>query len=265
MASGSKQTAATRSARAAKARTEPTGAFRRIEPARKLTAELAARISDEITAGRLAPSTRLPTEQEMMVDFGVSRTVVREAIAMLRAEGLVETRQGSGAYVAADMRRRSFRIDPERLQSIGQILDVMELRIAVEVEAAGLAAARRRPDDLTRIVAAHEAFGAAVERGDAAIEEDYQLHRAIGSATGNPYFASFLDFVGRLIIPRRTLLAGDEDEEALRRYLMRVFGEHARLVAAIEAEDVALARRRMAEHLKRGRERYRAAADNAAP
>ncbi len=200
-----------------------------------------------------------------MVDFGVSRTVVREAIAMLRAEGLVETRQGSGAYVAADMRRRSFRIDPERLQSIGQILDVMELRIAVEVEAAGIAAARRTPDDLTRIAAAHEAFGAAVERGDAAIEEDYQLHRAIGSATGNPYFASFLDFVGRLIIPRRTLLAGDEDEEALRRYLMRVFGEHARIVAAIEAEDVAQARRRMAEHLKRGRERYRAAADGNAP
>lgn len=263
MTSGTRQPAAPREKRNAKAGAGDGRAFGRIEPARNLTGELAARISEEITTGRLQPSTRLPTEQEMMADFGVSRTVVREAIAMLRAEGLVETRQGSGAFVAPDMSRRSFRIDPDRLKSIGQILDVMELRIAVEVEAAGLAAARRSAADIQRIAAAHTEFGQAVERGEAAIEEDYQLHRAIGSATGNPYFASFLDFVGRLIIPRRTLLAEDDDAEGLSRYLQRVFAEHGRIVGAIEAEDVPLARRRMAEHLKRGRERYRHAADGA--
>jgi GntR family transcriptional regulator, transcriptional repressor for pyruvate dehydrogenase complex len=265
MAPGAKRPAAPPGRRKPKTRAEAGRTFRRIEPPRNLTGELAARIGEEITTGRLAPSARLPTEQEMMVDFGVSRTVVREAIAMLRAEGLVETRQGSGAFVTPDMRRRPFRIDPDRLQSIGQILDVMELRIAVEVEAAGLAAARRLPADLKRMAEAHAEFGGAVERGEAAVEEDYQLHRAIGLATGNPYFASFLDFVGRLIIPRRTLLVGAERPEDLQDYLARVFAEHGRIVGAIGTGQVAVARRRMAEHLKRGRERYRHAADGGEP
>ena len=118
-------------------------ASRPLRPPRNLTSELARRLGDEIVAGKLAPRTRLPTEHALMETFGVSRTVVREAIAALRAEGLVETRQGSGAFVAADPRRRPFRIDPEGLRSIPQVLDVMELRICVEVEAAGLAAGRR--------------------------------------------------------------------------------------------------------------------------
>ncbi|KAB2875677.1 MAG: FadR family transcriptional regulator, partial [Bauldia sp.] len=118
---------------------------------RNLTSELASRLSEEIVAGKLAPGTRLPTEHELMRSFGVSRTVVREAIAALRSEGLVETRQGSGAFVAADSRRRPFRIDPEGLESVEQVLDVLELRICIEVEAAGLAAERRSTADIATI------------------------------------------------------------------------------------------------------------------
>ena len=80
------------------------------------------------------PGSRLPTEQKLMHAMRVSRTVVREAVAALRAEGLVTTRQGSGAFVAADARRSAFRIDPDGLSSIGDVLNVMELRVAVEVE-----------------------------------------------------------------------------------------------------------------------------------
>jgi DNA-binding FadR family transcriptional regulator len=79
--------------------------LRPLPPARNLTHEVIARIKKEIGAGRLAPGTRLPTEQELMAALGVSRTVVREAVSALRADGLIMTRQGSGAYVAADVSR----------------------------------------------------------------------------------------------------------------------------------------------------------------
>ena len=114
--------------------------MRPLRPARNLSGEVVERIAAEIRSGRLEPGARLPTEQELMAAMGVSRTVVREAVSALRAEGLVTTRQGSGAFVAADASRVPFRIDPEGLSSIGDVLDVMELRLAIEVEAAALAA-----------------------------------------------------------------------------------------------------------------------------
>ena len=80
----------------------------------------------------------------MTASLGVSRTVVREAVAVLRAEGLVETRQGVGAFVVRDVQRRPFRIDPDGLRSIGEVVQVMELRTGVEVEAAGIAAETQR-------------------------------------------------------------------------------------------------------------------------
>ena len=125
-----------------------------LRPPRNLMEEVVARIAGEIRSGRLAPGARLPTEQKLMQAMGVSRTVVREAVAALRAEGLVTTRQGSGAFVSADTSRVPFRIDPDGLISIGDVLDVMELRLAIEVEAAALAAERTTPQALASIDAA---------------------------------------------------------------------------------------------------------------
>ena len=163
--------------------------MRPLRPARNLTEEVVARIAGEIRSGRLAPGARLPTEQELMAAMGVSRTVVREAVAALRAEGLVTTRQGSGAFVAADASRVPFRIDPDGLSSIGDVLDVMELRLAIEVEAAALAAERITPEQLAPIAQALRAIEAAIDRGEGAINEDFAFHRAIADAPGNPQFA----------------------------------------------------------------------------
>src|SRR5262249_56713966 len=110
------------------------------EPQRNRAGEVVQRTADAIGGGWLEPGARLPTEQELMAALGVSRTVVREAVAALRADGLVTTRQGSGAFVAADASRVPFRIDPDGLSSIGDVLEVMELRLATEVEAAPPAA-----------------------------------------------------------------------------------------------------------------------------
>lgn len=241
-----------------------SSAFRPLRPPRNLTSELITRLTDEITAGNLAPGTRLPTEQEMMATFGVSRTVVREAIAVLRAEGLVETRQGSGAFVSVDPRRRPFRIDPEGLQSIDEVLNIMELRIAVESEAAGLAAERRGKADLTRMDRAIAAFRKAIERGETAVDADYDFHAMIGRATGNTYFSQFLGFLGRFIIPRQTIHVDAEDAESRKAYLEGVLEEHLEIRRAIEDGEVLAARKAMRTHLEHGAQRYKRLAEQSA-
>src|SRR6478752_9227548 len=107
-----------------------------------LAERVMAQLGAEIRGGRLAPGARLPTEQELTSTMGVSRTVVREAVAALRADGLVVTRRGSGAYVADNPTASPFRIVAPQLGRIEDVLAVMELRLAVEVEAAALASER---------------------------------------------------------------------------------------------------------------------------
>ena len=122
---------------------------------RKLSRELFEQLADQIKSGRLAPGERLPTEHAMTRAARVSRTVVREAVAALRAEGLVITRQGVGAFVSAEPQRAPFRID---LAKLDDVLNVMELRLGVEVESAGLAAERATRAQVRGIAAALEAI-----------------------------------------------------------------------------------------------------------
>jgi DNA-binding FadR family transcriptional regulator len=218
--------------------------------------ELTDRLANEILTRRVEPGARLPTEQSMMAAFGVSRTVVREAVAALRAEGLVETRQGVGAFVSRDARRRPFRIDPRAAQSIADVLDVMELRIGVEVEAAGLAAERATAATRNRLTRTLSAFDAAIERGESAIEEDFRFHQAIAEAARNPQFSRFLEFLGHFLIPRQSIRVGLQRSADLRVYLERIQGEHRRIYDAIRAGDATAARRAMHRHLMGSRRRY---------
>jgi DNA-binding FadR family transcriptional regulator len=226
-----------------------------LPPAQTRVSELAGRLADEIKT-RLEPGARLPTEQAMMAAFGVSRTVVREAVAVLRAEGLVETRQGVGAFVTRDVQRRPFRIDPADVISIGDVLYVMELRTGVEVEAAGIAAERFTPATLGRIERALVAFDAALRRGETAIEQDFGFHQAIAQATRNPQFGRFLEFLGRFLIPRQSVRAGLQQPQAMKSYLQRIHGEHRRIYDAIKSGDSTAARRAMRAHLMSSRRRY---------
>src|SRR5512134_254388 len=122
----------------------------------KLSRRLFEQLAEQIKSGRLAPGARLPTEEALTRAAGVSRTVVREAVAALRAEGLVITRQGVGAFVSAEPQRAPFRIEPERMKSIADVLNVMELRLGVEIESAGIAAERASRTQVRAIAAALE-------------------------------------------------------------------------------------------------------------
>jgi DNA-binding FadR family transcriptional regulator len=235
-------------------------AIRPLAAPRGLTAELVRRLAADITGGKLAPGSRLPTEQEMIAATGVSRTVVREAVAALRAEGLVVTRQGFGTVVA-DAAGRPFRLDLDDRRSLREVLDVAELRTGVEIEAAGLAAERGSAEALRKVADAFAAIERAIGRGEDAIEQDFAFHRSIAEATGNPQFARFLDFLGRYIIPRQTIRAGSGTADSRRAYLDRIQKEHRDIFLAVRAREVTKARAAMRRHLLNSRKRYRQLAE----
>ncbi len=244
-------------------RPDSESAFRPLAHPANLTGTLAARLREEITSGRLVPGERLPTEQSMMSAFGVSRTVVREAVSAVKAEGLVVTRQGSGAFVAIDDGRRPFRIDPDQLGSIRDVMNVMELRASVEAEAAGLAAQRRTADDITVIENALQSIDEAIAAGDAAIAADAEFHRCVARATGNPYHLEFLKFLGNVTIPRQRVRVGAQSPMEQRAYLDKVQSEHREIWAAIVVEDPEAARDAARRHCMNSRARYQEIAESA--
>ena len=229
--------------------------FRPVAAPRSLAHELIERLTADITSGKLAAGARLPTEQEMIAATGVSRTVVREAVAALRAEGLVVTRQGVGAFVA-DEARRPFRIDPVKLRSLHQVLEVMELRTGIEIEAVGLAAERATAADVRKIGDAYEAIDKAIRRGDSAVDQDFAFHCQIAAATGNPQFMHFLEYLGRFIIPRQTVRMSVGAAAERRTYLETIQAEHRAIVEAVRGHAVQKARAAMRNHLLNSRKRY---------
>jgi DNA-binding FadR family transcriptional regulator len=231
--------------------------IRPLAPARKLSRALFEQLADQIRSGRFTAGERLPTEQALTRAARVSRTVVREAVAALRAEGLVVTRQGVGAFVSAEAQRAPFRIDPERMQSLDNVLNIMELRIGVEIESAGLAAERASRVQLRAMASALQAIERAADAGKSAVDEDLALHRAIAEATGNEEFPRFLQFIGRHLIPRRTVAGLPERMGGRRAYLELIQEEHRRIFEAIRDHDPAAAREAMRRHLTRSLERYR--------
>ncbi|HLY45564.1 MAG TPA: FCD domain-containing protein [Stellaceae bacterium] len=231
--------------------------LRPVAPPRRLSHAIAERIAGEIAKGDLAPGARLPSEQAMGAAMGVSRTVVREAVAALRADGLVVTRQGAGAFVAEGAGRPPFRLAAEGLNTLEAVLDVMELRASVETAAAGLAAARGSAVARRRIRAALARIDAAIRRGENAVDQDFAFHRAIAAATGNPQFSRFLEYLGRFIIPRQSVRLAVHREGGQRAYLERIQDEHGAILVAIEAGAAEAAREAMRVHLANSQERYR--------
>jgi GntR family transcriptional regulator, transcriptional repressor for pyruvate dehydrogenase complex len=235
------------------ARNLPPPTFGPLAAPRGLTEQLVARISADITGGRLAPGSKLPTEKEMMNATGVSRTVVREAVACLRADRLVVVRHGVGAFVA-EHARRPFRIEVDELTSLREALEVMELRAGVEIEAAGLAAERHNATDMKKILRAYSRVEGAVARGEPAVDEDFAFHCSIADATGNAQFKRFLEYLGRFIIPRQSIRKGRIEDQ--RAYLQRIQNEHLEIVEAIRQGEARAARAAMRRHLVDSRKRY---------
>lgn len=213
-------------------------------------------LQEQIAAGGLMPGDRLPTELQLIERFGVSRTVVREAISGLRANGLVEARQGQGVFVVGTRPRIDMNILSGDLAGIASVLELLELRAPLEIEAAGLAAMRRTAAQEIAIHRAFEALTATIRQGGETVKADFELHMAIVEAANNRFYVDVLRYLGEKTIPRSHLKAMPRPYGA--DYMERVHGEHARIVAAIGEQDADLARSEMRQHLIGSQRRYRA-------
>lgn len=159
-----------------------------LEKGRHLPDEIAANINAQIQRGELQPGNRLPTERELCELFGVSRSVVREALSQLKADGIIETKRGSGAYVLERDQRQSFRMQDVAIDERDSLAMVMELILTVEVAATRLAAMRRTPEDLKMIRRALIGMEYEIANDRLGDEQDFAFHQAIVDATHNPHF-----------------------------------------------------------------------------
>jgi GntR family transcriptional regulator, transcriptional repressor for pyruvate dehydrogenase complex len=225
-------------------------------PALNRTQELTQRLAAEILSGRVQPGARLPTEQELSRATGVSRTVVREAVAALRADGLVVTHQGRGAFVPVDVQRRPFRIDPDDVRSAEDVLQILELRTGLEIEASGLAAERRTSGDLMQIEAALRSIEAEIEAGGDAVDADFRFHLAIFRSARNRYFPQFLEFLGSFIIPRQRMNRASGSDTERVQYLRKIQAEHGAIYEAIRLQNIKAARKAARLHLFNALRRY---------
>ncbi|WP_144113368.1 FadR/GntR family transcriptional regulator [Paraburkholderia sp. BCC1886] len=241
-------------------------------PARALSDTVAQQLLEQIDRGAFAETGergsaagtrggtrggKLPTEAVLAQQFGVSRTVIREAISRLKNEGVVEPRQGSGVFIAAHGAIRPLRIDYAEAVGAGSVLHILALRRAIETEVASEAAARRTAVHLKAIDAALTRLDAAVADGEDGVAQDVAFHRAIAMATGNPYFLKTLTFLNQYL-EAGTLVT--RRNEALREDFSRqVREEHAAIVAAIRAGDPAAARDAASTHLNNAAKRLAAA------
>ncbi|TPI67536.1 FadR family transcriptional regulator [Mesorhizobium sp. B3-1-3] len=207
---------------------------------------VAAFLSREIESGELNPGARLPTEQELSKKFGVSRNVVREAIAQLRADGLIEARQGIGAFVLAPEQRAAIRIDREALKDTHNMERLFELRCILEAESAALAAARRNQEHLDSIKAALDRMGGEERWEEGSIDADLLFHREIARATGNSYIHTFISFVCEQI---RHSIHYARMTNPLHDLVEINVGEHVRIYDALVAGDPEAAEAAMRAHI----------------
>lgn len=222
------------------------------EPGGRLADRVYGQLLEFIVEQNLDQGDRMPSENELCRLTAVSRPIVREALMRLQADGLIESRRGSGSYVRQRPPERQ--IQHLRPAAVRARLETFEVRIALEPVAARLAALHRSEAELQAIREAVQGLIAAQAAGEPGGDHDLRFHRAIAQASHNPMFAVALDAldarVEGMIVPSLTLLADGAHERAA-----RVEREHIAVLEAIERADADCAEAAMRLHLLSARSR----------
>lgn len=221
-----------------------------------LTEQTVRALQARIEAGEFAGAAKLPSEGELVATYGVSRTVVREAISQLRARGLVDTRRGIGSF-ARPRSAHAFTLPRIDQRTLAEVLALLELRISLETESAALAAKRATDAQRAQLGEIVEAMHAAARTGSNAADADFDFHLAIAEATRNHYFPDLIRHLGRAIIPRTRIDSPAVAQLDRAEYVRTVNREHQDIYRAIARGDADAARAAMRTHLANSRERLR--------
>ncbi len=221
-----------------------------------LSSQVVRTIAERIKLDRYPRGSKLPTEKELIEDLGVSRTVIREAIANLRASGHVSIHHGIGVFVRQDAGVAPFRLGDESLMVVENVLKGLELRIGIESEAAALAAERRTKADIAAMIAACEAMDVAARDVRRDTQDDFRFHCAVAAASQNEHFYGIFNYLGETLMPRMRLQAHQVSDATFSAHLARVNQEHRAILRSIEAGDADGARAAMRKHLSDSRDRH---------
>ncbi|MFV0360192.1 FadR/GntR family transcriptional regulator [Tropicimonas sp.] len=209
-------------------------------------------LRDMLAARQMSGDGRLPREVDIAANLGVSRPVLRRALEILKEEGLIESRRGSGTFV-----KRAGPLPPAgytRPQTIMDIEDCLHFRAVVESAAAEEAALKGDLKGIAAIEAAVEALAHLPAEDNAVAEGDFAFHLAVAHATGNKYYPMTLEFLKPHI--SLGLQLGRQLRSAPPNITSRrVMKEHREIFAAIQSGNGALAREQMSRHLAAGIER----------
>ncbi|MGY2289511.1 FadR/GntR family transcriptional regulator [Pseudomonas sp. SDO528_S397] len=217
-----------------------------------LAHDIVSALSQRILLGQLTPGEKLPSESAIVGEYGVSRTVVREAISRLQASGLVETRHGVGTFVLARDERHGLHLAPDTAVSVRSIL---ELRMGLETQAAALAALRRTDEQLQQMRQALDDYQDSLDNNDSSVEPDVRFHRLIAQATGNSCFTDVTYHLGNSVIPRTRINAQERGDADLKELGRLANLEHEAILKAIRRQDPDAARAAMLLHLSNSLER----------
>lgn len=215
---------------------------------KRLYEHIVDQIMRAVASQELKPGDRLPPERELAESLGVSRSALREAITTLVAAGILEAKHGSGVYVAQSCDAAWVRpMALLLLQQHSSLLDLLEVRKALEGEAAYLAALRATPEDIVSLEKAFAALKGAVEQGHLGAEEDLHFHLCIAQATRNAFF---LRVIGSLT---DAFLEGLRSSRSMSLRMPGfpwvVLDEHRLILEAVKARDPEASRRAMCSHL----------------
>jgi len=225
---------------------------------RRLYEQLAERIRHLILNGALTPGDKLPTERILAQDYGVSRTVVREAVKTLQQDGLVEVKAGLGTFIV-DETDRAFSQSLSLLMSVNlsdKLLDVVEIREILEVRMAALAATRARSGDIDRMKTAVAVMDNSLDDVSEFIKQDHAFHLALAEATQNAVMplliSSIVDLLQKLR-SRTALVDGSLERGQI---------HHKRILRAINRGDADAAQKAMEAHLRQVRRDSEAPPEN---
>ncbi len=234
-----------------------TNLFKPVPATHRLSVQVAEQLAAAIRKGKLKQGDKLPTEAQLVAQFEVSRTVVREALSRLKSLGMIESQQGSGIYVSTQTTFQPLNFDARHAASREAVIQIVEVRRALEAECAALAAIKRNPADLQAMQDALTRLDQAVARGEDGVEEDVQFHRAIAAAAGNPFMISTLDYLAQFL--REGTRVTRANEARREDFAAAVRNEHHAIVQAIESGDSKQAQRAATLHMKNAAKRIQQA------
>lgn len=224
----------------------------------RLTERVVTDLREQIREGKLVPGERLPSEAKLINVYGVSRTVIREAVSALKVEGLLASRQGAGVFVLKPKGKVEDTGPPLSgdYDQLSDIIEVLELRMAVEIEAAALACQRMTYAHQAKIFEALQRMTKEVEEGHLGADADFQFHLSIAEATNNGRYVEFLHYLGSRTIPRARITRTAETDEERQHYLEKLLQEHQAIFEAVVSSSPQAARDAMRAHLTQSVARY---------